>query len=775
MAVESIILKFDLLEFDRQISGVQRTFTNFGKALQDVISETSGNIKELIEDVDVLSSAMSSIAAQSDYIQTVLSHNLDSTGKSIEDLVKKSAEFAKNLKEASGIDISDVVAAKSQDSITSRTKDVVTTDQDMAMGAAAMNIADQVEESKEAATEALTDVSELVKKAVDEALKAKEESEAAKSVADKAIEAAQRQARQAQQSLSSAGSKIFGNMGGAMGKGLFGGMIALMITGYMERDRIDRERAELRNMFVTTTDAIMREGMGRAVSQLSAFMEKAQHHYGIGRQEVQNVVQILSEGGHGWREFSKAFDTSLGEVGSRIDITTIAMDRMFKQGTGTAAKGINDLVKNYGDSIGEASKKYLDLSFAARRSGMGVSSFTDAVLSSGSALKQYGIDIKDVAATMETIKGHYEEMGLSRQMAGRMAAQATQGLAEGIAGMDIGMTAMVGERLGIKGANPLEVAMKFKEGWRIAQESGNAMQMSTMSKAVSDVFKDLVGGDRSSLVHFATTKGFDFQSAVALADLPEKLAKLGDLQEAGTDELKEFKNTFKRESNTISDIMKNQRDILDGLSKIGEGLLKAVSGLIGVVSTGIKGLTTAISAFAGGELDKLPDIMKVVGDVMDSQIGNITGGMKQAGDGLMQTGKAMGHALGDVFGGLDQLDRLNTPLTDWSVDDLRNEIMDVVTDEGTRSLLADQIMSDLGAIGNSAMGAIFGDDDPFVAKQRVGQAYMKEMNNLKQQNRLSNAGLSESQMHNKAILKVKARIDPEVLRAAGMIADANAH
>lgn len=645
------ILSFDLHEVESQIEAVKRLYNQFGSDLHESVSTLVQDVQSLEESILNISSHLSTITASLDLMGASLKMHSSDTSQFFEDMARYSKSVFDNLKEVSGLDLKKIQLEGAPDvpkTARERLADLFPDYKLKVEGITGKRL-DSIVEGILDKNPDLKDLQEFRKN-----FKKEVEAYGGKIVEEvgafgKILSSEIKNAKSASQGLMSRALP-----GGIVGGGIIGGLIGLMLLGVTETDRLRHEAGEMKNVFEATGDDLF-SSMGRkATKWFSSFAEKAQWHYGIGRKEIQGIVKSMVDSGFKFDEIMMGMSKRLGEVGKNVVTLSLGIDKHFNIGTGTSIKHIDSLVSQYGDTLKDAAKKYTNLGFAAQQSGIGVGKFIDSVMSGSSALTQYGIDMNDVAVTMEKLQKHYEGMGLGRQMAGGIAGQALAGLSRGIAGLDDPMIALLARRAGAPAGDAVEQIQWFKEGWKRVSEGKDLGFFNKIVQAMSGYVAEQITGGRAEQI-MAAEKLFklDNITATSLMDAKDELAKTGKISEGTNKQLKRLRDAFKTEGDQVSELRKSQRDLIDGLAKIGKGLLRMLSGVLGTLVmfvASIPKLVEAAAAFFTLDTDKAVQILSELKDGYAAQFETLGMGFGEAMEGAGALPGIFGEEMGSIFG-----------------------------------------------------------------------------------------------------------------------------
>jgi hypothetical protein len=416
------------------------------------------------------------------------------------------------------------------------------------------------------------------------------------------------------------------------------GALTAMILGYSERNRQQAERGEVLNVMEATGERLFTKPIQKATRQFSAFQEKAQFYYGIGRKEIQGVMKQMVDSGYSANEMLERYDKKLGEVGKNTVTLTLGLDKHLNLASGTSMQHIMKLTSEYGDTLKEASNNIVLLSRTAQQSGAGINRFIDSVMSGSAALTQYGVDLKDVVNLTSQLEKHYTEMGLGKQFAGQLATSAMQGITSGISGFDQATKMRLGGMIS-PGKEGFAALQSFEEGWQAVRTGEDKGRLVKTLNAMRELQEEVVGGaPRETKIQFWKERGLSSLGATTFVDEAAKgsFDRLNNNSEEANKTWKGLKDAFKTESEQVSELQKDQRDIIKGLARAGEGLLQLVGGLLGVVITGIRSMP-ALVAWAVEMIKPLGDkakanrIMDAIIATQDKQFAAVSAGADKFG------------------------------------------------------------------------------------------------------------------------------------------------
>ena len=403
--------------------------------------------------------------------------------------------------------------------------------------------------------------------------------------------------------FSGAFNKVKGLLGsfsaGAVGGGLLLSAVGLMVLGVQEKQRKGAERGEMANAFEGFGELYTKEGQ-RTVSSWGAFQEKAQWYWGVGRKEIQGVVNSIRNSG-----FKDAVDKNLGAPMKMAEknaaALSIKLDTFLNQASGTAARQAIQMSETVGSSFETSTDKLIRLNMEAKTSGMDFEKFTQTVVEGSAAMMQYRVDVTEVAEILRKVKKHYEDMGMSSQQAGNLASSVTQGITGavgGTRGFDEIFSMEYYAQKGINNLSGIEARQKMVEEFTNASEEESSGLAIQRAKYAANLAKQRTHG-RSEAILLLRTLGYGGAGvAEAVYDRAESFDSEAGLPTADKELMGEFKKAFKTQGSMLTDLQKSQRDLINGLAKIGEGILAVASNLLAVIILGIRTLPGQLFSYA---------------------------------------------------------------------------------------------------------------------------------------------------------------------------------
>jgi hypothetical protein len=681
---QDYILSFDLQSFTSQFSILQRSYTDFGETLHKMSSQVSADLKGIQEQAGALFQTLSSLGMVSETGFSSFERHLKQTSTYLDDYQKKSSEISQRLKDISSTDISKISGAVGA---MAAPEDKLA---DIGDKGTAVGETDVKKESEDVNKK----LEEFEKKigALEENIKKKME-EFFKNIWG-VIE------KEGKQAKAKAGS-IFSELTGGMlaGGGMVGMALGFMLLGKKEEYRKSAEAGEMLNVFEAGTAGTQEKAQKEAVKWASGFQEKAAKLYGIGREETQAVVKSMIDAGYEVTSKLGQFDNKLGEVGTNVMTTTLGLDKLYNMATGTSATNVNKLVADYGDKLSDATKKYVELSFAAQRSGMGVEKFVNSVMAGSQALSQYGIEMTDIKDVMQQLHKYYKDMGLSDQAAGAQAARSLQGVTAGVGSG--GALAMLAKEMH-PDLGAIEAMQKVEQGAQRIAAGEDIGYFKDLMKAKVKIASNMSRGDKVLGIEFLKGAGYfpDTQSASAAWDLVMS-GKIDsregvDQAEVGK-QMHALKDAFITEGQQLSLLQKQQYNLMQGLATVGQGLIKILSGILGALVTGFYWLYSLPSRLSmePAEREKADEAFKAA---WEAQKESFSSGLGDVWEGGGKAKDALGSIFGDMFKSMVPAVDLIKSGVGGNVDKLMQEVAELAVKQEAQDRVIITLLDDLSSL-----------------------------------------------------------------------------
>ena len=388
----------------------------------------------------------------------------------------------------------------------------------------------------------------------------------------------------------------------------FGGLLGLMFYGKQKEWEYSAEAQKIGQIF-DKGQGDAQKAMGAIASTVRRYSAEAQEWI---KGDLASISQSLAGVGVSAKEAFGTFNTDLmqkqGLHAENMAMAFEKLDKYLEMGSGASAKFAAELSQNFGTSMKEGFDSLKRMSDALQGTVAQKQMFIQQVMAASTALRYQKIDIEDVAKAQLAYSKSLEAVGMSRAQAQATAAAGTSGATGAIAGLDIGLSAVIGERMGIKGGNG-EAASGLDAWYAMKSQMGRSGNLD-----VQGVAKQLAalagegGRSQSEQVYFLSkmATGGNVQAAEALL----KMGNAGSLSEknAAVDQYNKAMETEGQKidlTNRVLESMKND------IAQIGAGLLGVLIDLSKLIAHGFQWI------MAWGDKDRQSMIAK---DYMGSDV-----------------------------------------------------------------------------------------------------------------------------------------------------------
>jgi hypothetical protein len=439
-----------------------------------------------------------------------------------------------------------------------------------------------------------------------------------------------------QESLKGIGGSLAELMPAAGG---IGGLVGLMIAGRIEDAKFDAIGQVAAQQF----DKIGGHTRKFAAEMGTLARELDKHSMGSA-DDVAAVAQSLASTGISAREAQAHIAGFSGELGSNLVVASLAADKALEMPAGTMAKMSGMMAQQFNTSAESAFIHLSNVGAAARKSGLDMVTFMQQTMDASSSLRLLNANYDQVGSMQLKFVNAMKGQGFGTQYAGQYAAAGTQQFTSGVAGMSEGVAAVLGQRMGYGGNDPMAAMYGMLSGGTLGDMSRGKENKLDPGKIAMEMFnmsKENTTNPFEQAQFLEKVFGIGRQGAEAVMNVG------GDYEKNGGTISKEaaalYKDAMRTESEKTSSIDTSLKEIKDGFMKIGSGLLtmvvSALKLLVDISAYGFNKLI-AISPFGNAA-----DAKRAAqwGNKMDLDLGNmgkgaggIVAGIKEAGHGALR-------------------------------------------------------------------------------------------------------------------------------------------
>lgn len=449
----------------------------------------------------------------------------------------------------------------------------------------------------------------------------------------------------------SASSMIQNFMSGVPG----GGLIALMLYGREQQMKFGALGQQAAQEF-KHVGAVGRDVAGQLAGDIRQLSVASMAAEG----DIQAVSKTLAGMGFsaaGSNANIKGWETGVKGLAGTVTNATLQMDKMFQLGAGTSAKQVAELTLNTNSSLRDTVRLYRDMSFAARDSGMSQQLFVGSVMQATSALRTQHVDAKAVANTMKAMQEGFQTQGLTKEAAGALASRGIGAVASGVAGMNAGMMAFIGERVSSRmGGNlkDVEALVEMQRGFR--GQSGSERTFALTIMEVLRESRNISGGNTHKQEFALQTLGFSIEASQALISLQGTGKSEEQLMKDIKANSAELTRAFQDQSLKTPTFERIMRALQSTIAELGVNLLTILIGGFRTLEViGKLGLSVILNPLADREKlnDLAGSLLLKTGNITDAAL---SGASKNVGRMLKLSGSALDAAVGGAFTKSDAFD-----------------------------------------------------------------------------------------------------------------------
>lgn len=429
----------------------------------------------------------------------------------------------------------------------------------------------------------------------------------------------------------------------------FGGLVGLMVLGATRPEQVRAASVEAMRVFQQAGYTTMGQ-----MTRLSGEIRQLGIDLGKGPVDAFNDLMASAQGFaaagvDAGDVLQKSFMSPLLNINETIIKTTIRLDSFFKLSAGTTAQEAGNIMKNFALGADDAARAISGLKLMAQDAGFNVQSFMGTVLSSSAALRTQRIDITEVAeaqlklqkAIEAGIASNISDPTARRMFAAGYAEQAVGQLTRGLAGLSVGMSAVLAERISqtrpemvAPGTTGLGMYYALREGFGgRGQETQQAGMFTAAIQELGRMAAEEAGPDVFEQRYFLEklVPGLGAEGSRAIVEVSRDIKGGVPIQETIKKHQEALSKAFIDRGAETSAFQRNLLNIQDGIAKIGTGLL-------GAVITGFKGLYWSLewlrnSMVFGGDPNRqrmAEEMIGVLNKHSDKSINTIVSGVNQA-------------------------------------------------------------------------------------------------------------------------------------------------
>jgi hypothetical protein len=356
------------------------------------------------------------------------------------------------------------------------------------------------------------------------------------------------------------------------------GIVGILAYSYIYKDRIRAEAGEVKNALESAVDAGYKGLLRKGTATFSALQEHLQKYVGINREELQNILKTTAQGGVAIDDVLKRVDRGLGLVGKNFATFTLGIDKLFEMPGGVSAEKAVGFMHNYGMSLSEAGKTVKDLYLNQQAANIGAPTFVRNVEAAADSIKDLGFSIRSVIDIAGQLQAGFENIGVPKQFAGKLAGVGIQQMAQGIANLSDDWKVMMGEMQ--SGKKGVEALQWFEESFSRIQRGGSIEEYKDLVLNFYKLAQKISKGNEAEAYTFLNRGvGMGSYGARSVLEIGKIAQEKGDIAavQATHSRMKDLKEAFHTEASKKKMWERHMNKWMEGLSQVGQGLL----GLIG--------------------------------------------------------------------------------------------------------------------------------------------------------------------------------------------------
>jgi hypothetical protein len=353
--------------------------------------------------------------------------------------------------------------------------------------------------------------------------------------------------------------------------GGIGGLIGLIFAGLSREAEFRAVGQVAAQQFDALKDKV--DGFARRLGDASRDLSVAGK---ANQEDLARVAGAFAELGISAREATKDISGYKSEFGLGMMEASLAADKAFEMSAGTMAKLAGTLSRDFNISADEAFIKLMNIGTAAREAGMNAAQFMQQMVAASSAARMLNANLDGVFSSSERFSENLKRRGFQANFAQEYGAEGARGAVAAAAGLSVGLSAIIGERIsgGTRSGLDAWYAMQSPLGHGGASDKLDMMQIMAQMR---DIAREAAPDDRAAQAYMLrNTFGVGSMAAVdfILNLTQEQIAKGEKGLSKNAQEL--LNDAFKSESEKLSDITKGINELKDGIMGIAVGLLELI-------------------------------------------------------------------------------------------------------------------------------------------------------------------------------------------------------
>lgn len=409
----------------------------------------------------------------------------------------------------------------------------------------------------------------------------------------------------------------------------FGGILGIMLYGRMKEAEFAAFGEQAAQQF-KTAGRVGRQEAG----QLGGVIRRLQTSFQGTAQDVMTVTAAMADAGvQADQGFGKAEFAIEGSRRTLIE-TSVALDKMFQQGSGATAKTTVQLMRDTNVTLREGLTLTKDLGFAARESGMSFQQMSATITQATSALRLQQVDARALADTVMQMQRGFEAQGMGRERAGALAAGGMGALAQSLTGMGQGQQAVIGQRvagtLGMGDVGGIEAIIQMQRGFR-GQEGSQTFFAEALNQMTQ--MAEEIAGPNEFQQEFTMQRMFGMtpEASQALMAMRKDISAGMTVDKAAAKHADELNKAFRDEALKTSTFTKLMTALRDTIARLGSELLNQLIISTRVLKTGFEFIFNwATSDISDDYADAAKGQLLMLGQMQDKSLARMLGALDPA-------------------------------------------------------------------------------------------------------------------------------------------------
>lgn len=344
-----------------------------------------------------------------------------------------------------------------------------------------------------------------------------------------------------------------------------GGLMGMMLYGAKQ----DAEFAAIGQQAAQQFDAIGGSSK-KFVGEMAGLSRTLSVNNMASEQAVVAASQGFAQLGVTAKEASAKLEGYKGITGSVIE-ATIAADKAFELQEGTMARLSSTMARDFNMSAKEAFINLMNIGTAAEKAGQNAATFMQQTMEAASSLRLLNANMDAVGQTQLSMTKAMEGRGFRPGFAGQYAAAGTANAAQAVSGMSVGLSAIIGEKLGF--GSGLDAWYAMKTGSGMSTRGGQELNTADVMREMRGIVQELSPNRSEQNYALQGLFGTDTAGADTILNVMEEVNSTGKIS---ADSQKKLNDALKDEPKKTNELLGDIKKIQDGFANVSAGLLSLI-------------------------------------------------------------------------------------------------------------------------------------------------------------------------------------------------------